>query len=153
MPENNQAKAGKIVVGVDGSDSAESALRWAVRQADLTGDTIEAVIAWQYPIVGGAYGWPAIAVVDGTDFAAAAEKTLEEAIGAIEVPGSLVTIERKVVEGYPPTVLIDESTGADLLVVGCRGHGTFTEALLGSVSQHCSHHARCPVVIVRGTHR
>ena len=71
-----------------------TALRWAVRQADLTGATIEAVIAWQFPIVGGAYGWPAIAVVDGTDFAAAAEKTLEEAIGATEVPGSLVTIER-----------------------------------------------------------
>jgi nucleotide-binding universal stress UspA family protein len=153
MSENQQGKAGKIVVGVDGSDSAALALRWAVRQAELTGDTIEAVIAWQFPIVGGAYGWPAIAVIDGTDFAAVAEKTLEEAIGAAAKSGSLLTIERKVVEGYPPTVLIDESADADLLVVGCRGHGTFTEALLGSVSQHCSHHARCPVVIVRGPHR
>jgi nucleotide-binding universal stress UspA family protein len=153
MSENNQAQAGKIVVGVDGSDSAESALRWAVRQAELTGDTIEAVIAWQYPIAGGGFGLPAIAMIDGTDFAATAEKTLEEAIGAATEPGSPVTIERKVVEGYPPTILVDESANADLLVVGCRGHGTFTEALLGSVSQHCSHHARCPVVIVRGPHR
>jgi nucleotide-binding universal stress UspA family protein len=47
-------------------------------------------------------------------------------------------------------VLIDEADGADLLVVGSRGHGGFTEALLGSVSQHCVHHARCPVVIIRG---
>jgi nucleotide-binding universal stress UspA family protein len=153
MSESNQEQAGKIVVGVDGSDSAESALRWAVRQAKLTGDIVEAVIAWQYPIVGGAYGWPAIAMIDGTDFAAMAEKTLEEAIGSTTEPGSPVTIERKVVEGYPPSVLVDESADADLLVVGCRGHGTFTEALLGSVSQHCSHHARCPVVIVRGPGR
>jgi nucleotide-binding universal stress UspA family protein len=35
-------------------------------------------------------------------------------------------------------------------VVGSRGHGGFTEALRGSVSQHCVHHAQCPVVIVRG---
>jgi nucleotide-binding universal stress UspA family protein len=152
MSENNQGRAGKIVVGVDGSDSAGSALRWAVRQAELTGDTVEAVIAWQYPIVGGAYGWPAIGVIDGTDFAAVAEKTLEETISATAEAGSHVTIERKVVEGYPPTILIDESADADLLVVGTRGHGTFAEALLGSVSQHCAHHARCPVVIVREPH-
>ena len=42
------------------------------------------------------------------------------------------------------------SAGADLLVVGSRGHGGFTEALLGSVSQHCVQHARCPVVVIRG---
>ena len=40
--------------------------------------------------------------------------------------------------------------GADLLVVGSRGHSQFTDALLGSVSQNCAHHASCPVVIIRG---
>ena len=43
------------------------------------------------------------------------------------------------------------SEGADLLVVGSRGHGGFVEALLGSVSQHCVHHAMCPVVIIRNS--
>ena len=38
----------------------------------------------------------------------------------------------------------------DLLVVGSRGHGEFAEALLGSVSQNCVHHAPCPVLIMRG---
>ena len=56
----------------------------------------------------------------------------------------------RVVEGNPAQVLIDASDGADLLVVGSRGHGGFTEALLGSVSQHCVHHAHCPVVVIRG---
>lgn len=150
MPENQQGRAGRIIVGVDGSRSASAALRWAVRQAERTGDTVEAVIAWQYPVVGGAYGWPVVAMIDGTDVAAAAEKTLEDAIAEVTGPGTAVTVVRKVVEGYPPSVLVEESAGADLLVVGSRGHGTFAEALLGSVSQHCAHHARCPVVVVRG---
>ena len=46
-------------------------------------------------------------------------------------------------------VLVDEADGADLLVVGSRGHGGFAGLLLGSVSQQCAHHAPCPVVIIR----
>lgn len=66
MSDNPQSSTSKIVVGVDGSTSAEAALRWAVRQAGQTGDIVEAVIAWQFPIVGGSFGWPAAAVIDGT---------------------------------------------------------------------------------------
>jgi nucleotide-binding universal stress UspA family protein len=49
--------------------------------------------------------------------------------------------------------LLDASAGAELLVVGNRGHGGFVGALLGSVSQHCLHQATCPVVVVRGAQR
>jgi nucleotide-binding universal stress UspA family protein len=49
-------------------------------------------------------------------------------------------------------VLVAVAEGADLLVVGCRGPGGLTEALLGSVGQYCTHHASCPVVIMRGKH-
>jgi nucleotide-binding universal stress UspA family protein len=49
-------------------------------------------------------------------------------------------------------VLVDAAEGADLLVVGSRGHGGLAEALLGSVGQYCVHHAECPVVIVRAAH-
>jgi nucleotide-binding universal stress UspA family protein len=52
-------------------------------------------------------------------------------------------------EGNAAQVLLDASAGADLLVVGSRGHGGFASALLGSVSLHCTHHARYPVVVVR----
>ena len=152
MPESPRDKASRIVVGVDGSQAANAALRWAVRHAELTGDAVEAVIAWQFPIVGASYGWAGVAVTEGTDLRALAEKTLAEAVDKTAGPDTAVVIERRVVEGYPASVLVEESAGADLLVVGSRGHGTFAGALLGSVSQHCSHHARCPVVIVRGSH-
>jgi len=54
-----------------------------------------------------------------------------------------------VVEGHAAPVLLEAARGASLLVVGSRGHGEFTGMLLGSVSEHCVTHARCPVVVVR----
>jgi nucleotide-binding universal stress UspA family protein len=58
-------------------------------------------------------------------------------------------VETAVIEGPPAQVLVDMSADADLLVVGSRGRGGFSELLLGSVSQQCVHHARCPVTVVR----
>jgi nucleotide-binding universal stress UspA family protein len=58
-------------------------------------------------------------------------------------------VERRVVEGAPAAVLVEESRRADLLVVGSRGQGGFAQLLLDSVSQQCAHRAECPVVIVR----
>jgi hypothetical protein len=45
----NTGTTRRIVAGVDGSASSLAALRWAVRQAELTGAAVEAVIAWRYP--------------------------------------------------------------------------------------------------------
>ena len=57
----------------------------------------------------------------------------------------------QLVEGHPADVLVWSARGADLLVVGSRGHGVFTSALLGSLSHHCVHHASCPVLFIRVT--
>ena len=54
-----------------------------------------------------------------------------------------------VTEGAAAPVLLESAADADLLVVGNRGHGGFAGLLLGSVSQQCTSHAGCPVVVVR----
>lgn len=59
-----------------------------------------------------------------------------------------VRVVRDVIEGGAPEVLVAASAGADLLVLGCRGRGPLSEAVLGSVGRHCARHAPCPVVIV-----
>ena len=139
---------GTIVVGVDGSDSSKAALRWAVHQAELTCSQIEAVIAWQYPPMIGGFGLgPASAMALNFDEIAA--KTLSDSIAEVVDPATPVRIVTAVTEGHPAQVLLRAADGADLLVVGSRGHGGFTGTLLGSVSQNCALHAPCPLIIVR----
>jgi nucleotide-binding universal stress UspA family protein len=131
---------------MDGSDPSKAALAWAIRQGRLTGATVEAVIAWELPVN---YGTPAPLMPPRTDFEEAAREVITLAVADASSPDEQVTIKGKVVEGNAPRILLDASAGADLLVVGSRGHGGFVEALLGSVSQHCVHHASCPVVVIR----
>lgn len=150
MSAHTDGGSPRIVAGVDGSPSSLEALRWAIRQAELTGATVDAVIAWQYPVAVGGFGWaPASSLDDNTDYGELAAKTLSAVVADLHLPADVLV--RQVVEaGNPAQVLLSVANGADLLVVGNRGHGGFTEALLGSVSQRCVHHARCPVVVVHG---
>ncbi|SRR5579871_3109791 len=136
---------GRIVAGVDGSLASKTALAWAIRQAKLTGAVVEAVIAWHHPA---SYGYP-VTVPDDSDYSELAAKVVADAIAEVAGPAGPVEIRSKVIEGNAAAVLLAASADAELLVVGSRGHGGFVEALLGSVSQHCVHHAACPVVITR----
>ncbi len=139
----------RIVVGVDGSASSKAALAWAVRQAEITGASVEAVIAWHYPIMVGGVPFAPIGPLYTADYAEYAALVLNGAMLETVDPDGPVKVSSTVREGSAAQVLLEVSSGADLLVVGSRGHGGFTEAVLGSVSQACVHHARCPVVIVR----
>jgi nucleotide-binding universal stress UspA family protein len=151
MPAQEQADGPRIVAGVDGSPSSASALRWAIGQAGLTGASVDAVIAWHYPAAAasGGYGMAAGSAGPG-DFQEIAEKVVADAISAAPGSAGHVRVRARVAEGNAARVLLDAADGAELLVVGSRGHGGFTEALLGSVSQHCVQHASCPVVVIRG---
>jgi nucleotide-binding universal stress UspA family protein len=134
-----------IVVGVDGSDSSVSALRWACAQAHLTDSIIDAMVAWQWPMSFGA----AIPIPDGYDPAADALAMLTDIIEPLAAEFPSVAIRPVVVEGHATEVLVEASRHADLLVCGSRGHGEFAGMLIGSVSQHCAAHAEAPVLIYR----
>lgn len=141
---------GGVVVGVDGSEASRDALRWAVRYARMAGTTVRVVTAWYFPA---SYGWaptPLIAEVDLEADARLAQKQVLEEIALTEGP---VTVQTEIVEGPPALVLLREAADAELLVVGSRGHGAFAGMLLGSVSEHCVHHATCPVVVVHHAER
>jgi nucleotide-binding universal stress UspA family protein len=133
----------RIVVGVDGSDGGDAALRWALAEAALRGATVDAMIVWHIPYVARD---PAIGlVIDPAGEAAHAAELLDAATTGEHD----VVVNRVVAEGGAARALIDRAQGADLLVVGSRGRGGFTGLLLGSVSQQCVQHAPCPVVVVR----
>jgi nucleotide-binding universal stress UspA family protein len=150
VPGHNGA-APRIVVGVDGSPASLDALRWAVAQAELTGASVQAVQAWQYPAVVTGYAWAPVAMIEAADLQEAGQKAVKAAVRSVVDPASDVPVTTLVRAGHAAHVLLDVSDGADLLVVGSRGHGGFSGALLGSVSQHCVQHARCPVVVIRGS--
>jgi nucleotide-binding universal stress UspA family protein len=134
--------AGRIVVGVDGSPASLQALRFAHRQADLTGAELHAVTTWTYPL---SYDEP----VDPTDWEANARTILDAALAEALPAAAVAGVRRHVAEGHPAGVLLGFVGEADMLVVGSRGHGGFTGMLLGSVSQHVVAHGPCPVVVVR----
>jgi nucleotide-binding universal stress UspA family protein len=151
--ENRERDIGVIVVGVDRSASAKAALRFTLDEARLRQARVRVIHAWQFrPPYGRSVGIEGVplalgADLDGFQRAAAAEL---DAIVAEAAPGAGgFGIEKRVEQGDPATVLVDQSRDADLLVVGSRGHGGFASLLLGSVSQACAQHAACPVVIVR----
>jgi len=139
-------RAQVIVVGVDGSASSKAALRWAIRQAKLTGAAVQAVTAWRFPL---GYGMAAIDGASVIDYETSAKQILTEALAEVSGLDPEVPVRPLVTEGHAAEVLLKAARGAQLLVVGSRGHGGFTSALLGSVSMYCVLHAHCPVLVMR----
>ena len=144
------ATHGRIVVGVDGSTGSEDALRWALDEARLRHASLDVVHAWSFPGVGVThFGSAVLPVIAPEDLQKAAGEAARESVGRAVGDETSVPVMTVVERGHPTEVLLNASKGADLLVLGSRGHGGFTGMLLGSVSTHVVHHATCPVVIVK----
>jgi nucleotide-binding universal stress UspA family protein len=129
-----------IVVGVDHSAGAREALRFALEEARLRQATLRAVhaIGASHPVLGEELVY-SDAEID--ELHSAAQADLDAIVDEIASDADEAQIERRVVEGAPALVLVDESADAELLVVGSRGLGGLAGLLLGSVSQQCAHHA------------
>lgn len=136
---------GRIVVGVDGSDSSQDALNWAADEAKLRGDTLHIVHSWVLPPMPASIEM--LEQLQGQEISDMSRKLLDDAEASVADRGIEVTTELS--NESPAAGLLSAAKDADLLVVGSRGRGGFKGLLLGSVSQHCAHHAPCPLVIVR----
>ena len=145
MTPEDAPGGGRIVVGIDGSPSSLDALSWAARQTDLTRSTLEIVMTWELP---SSYGWAAPVPTD-FDPEDDVRKALAAAVASVRASYPDLRIDPRAVSGHPAPVLVEASKGADLLVVGSRGHGEFVGMLIGSVSEHCVANAHCPVLVHR----
>jgi nucleotide-binding universal stress UspA family protein len=143
--DNPGAGAPRIVVGVDGSQPSQQALRWGAHLAATFGASLDAVIAWGIPA---AAGWGAVPSDwnPAEDMHKALDETIHEVFGGQPPAG----LRRLVQEGGAAEVLLDASRGATMVVVGSRGHGGFAGLLLGSVSSNVAEHASCPVLVIHG---
>ncbi len=143
---------GPVVVGVDGSPISEPALAMAFEEASMRGADLVAVHAWVEFTSETAYAAARQLLVDWDAVETRERETLAERLAGWQEKYPDVAVRRVVAGGSSPSkLLVAEAEGAQLLVVGSRGHGGFAGVLLGSTSRALVHHAPCPLLVVRPT--
>jgi nucleotide-binding universal stress UspA family protein len=138
----------RVVVGVDFSSGARAAVLFALQDAARRAVPVHAVTAYRPPDYW--LDFYAVSSIQPDQARTAALDRLRGFVAEVlaEGPKPPPEVHVRAVMGTSADVLIGESHGADLLVVGSRGHGGFTSMLLGSVSMQCALHASCPVTVV-----
>ena len=145
----------RIVVGTDGSDTANVAIEQAIGLAKATGASLDVVTAYEAATRGGISPAERVEVPGDVQYEIGPREevnfVLDRAAGEAEKAG--VEAQTHAIEGDPADALLDvaEQTHADLLVVGNKGMTGAKRFLLGSVPNKVSHHASCRVYIVRTT--
>ncbi len=134
------------IVGIDGSDAARDALRWAVRHGMGRDADVTAIGAFHVPALMAAFTAKRGFGVDELGLAATAGHDVDVAIESVADLGG--GVNPMVIEGQAQHVLVDASVDADLLVIGRTGSGELRHHLLGSVSQYCVTHSHAPVAVV-----
>ena len=141
-------ETGPVVVGVDGSPNSEQAIAVAFEEASLRGVPLVAVHAWNDITYEDTRGTARILTQPET-LEEGEQRLLTERLAGWQEKYPDVEISRQLVRDRPRNTLLEASETAQLVVVGCRGHGGFTGMVLGSTSQALVHHASCPVLVVR----
>jgi nucleotide-binding universal stress UspA family protein len=141
MEATTRHGADTIVVGVDGSASGRMALRWAAEEARRRKLHLHLVRVVDAGVGGLGLG--------GAEALAAEVAAAREVLAAeTQDLGRELTVTSEVVCGAAGGALVEIARDAAMLVVGPRRHGALGSAILGSVSAFCTHHSRCPVVVV-----
>lgn len=147
---NTENGKGLMLVALDGSPSSITALKWAAKHASGLKMKVEAVNVWEHvdsTLIVAGMGFGSDAYVGESDPKVWSEQILKESVADAFGKDS-EGVRTTSVEGGVVRTLVEMSKGADLLVMGSRGHGKFTDLILGSVSASCSAKSKCPVLIV-----
>jgi nucleotide-binding universal stress UspA family protein len=139
QPEGDQPLP--VVVGIDGTPLSEAAIAFAFEAASARRAPLVAVHTWAEPVIAELVDWQSAAVE--------AEEALAERLAGWGAKYPDVPVQRIVARTAATRALLDQSTRAQLVVVGSRGHGEISGLLLDSVSNALVHTAHCPVAIVR----
>lgn len=136
----------KWIVGLDGSDTATAALRWATTNAPAHDTKVVAIRAWHLPIALRALMTKRGIDVDRLGLAATAGHETDDTLASL---GDLaIGVESFTLEGHPAAVLLEHAKLAALLVLGTRGMSELESLVLGSVTRYCTTHSTIPVVVV-----
>lgn len=137
-----------IVVGFDGSPSSRKALSWAAAEAGDHAADLVVLNVWEHTLLPPA-GSVSVSERYVPDPSQRTQEDLFREIKEVLGEDPPVLVQPRVKQGNAAEVLIEQSAGTELLVVGTRGHGGFRGLVLGSVSQHVAAYAKCPVTVVR----
>ena len=142
-----ESRGPRVVVGTDFSSGARAALVFGLHDAARRGVPVEVVTAYRPPDYW--MDFYAVATYAPDQVRTAAVERVEAFVAEVlpDGPQPAPEVRVRALMGSAADVLIAESHGADLLVVGSRGHGGFASMLLGSVSMQCALHASCPVTV------
>jgi len=139
-----------VLVGIDGSDAALRAVRWAVPEARRRRAVLHLVtaLAWTEDRL---VGLPGLGQAPyGQYLRTAAEHGLAAAEAAALEADPDLPVERELALSFPAGLLLERSQTAELLVIGDHGRGRIASAVAGSVAISVAARSTCPIVVVRG---
>jgi nucleotide-binding universal stress UspA family protein len=137
-----------LVVGIDGSDEADAALRWATHYGTRTRAVVHAYAVWRSPPVpGGDPRYASITVRSDLEAEAEARSWVHQALHSRGIEHG-AEVHGHIVQGDPAEVLIELARTAELLVLGNHGRGASVDARPDSVTRQCARYADCPIVLV-----
>ena len=142
---------GQIVVGVDDSEQAAAALRWALAEGVLRQAIVEVVHSWSPPMSALPFGATLHLRANEGEIDAVARASVDELVDAAlaEMDEPPPEVLRTILPGGASTTLVEVAEGADMVVVGSHGRTGLSRLVLGSVAMAVVNHAPCPVVVVR----
>jgi nucleotide-binding universal stress UspA family protein len=142
---------GRIVVGVDDSEQAAVALRWALAEGVLRQATVEVVHSWSSPMSAMPFGATLRLRAHEGEIDAVARESVDKIVDAAlaEMDDQPPEVLRTILPGAPALTLLEVAEAADLLVVGSHGRTGLSRLVVGSVAMACVQYAPCPVVVIR----